>query len=49
MQGCGVVLVNTDEAGTVFVTNFRLLFLVSDVLTLHGFLIYLVVEIDEWQ
>ncbi|KAM7463837.1 hypothetical protein LguiA_031958 [Lonicera macranthoides] len=25
--GCGVVLVNTDEAGTVFVTNFRLLFL----------------------
>ncbi|GER51204.1 myotubularin-like phosphatases II superfamily [Striga asiatica] len=26
-QGYGVVLVNTDEAGTLFVTNFRLLFL----------------------
>ncbi|MBA0849824.1 hypothetical protein Goshw_021107 [Gossypium schwendimanii] len=27
-EGHGVVLVNTDEAGTLFVTNFRLLFLV---------------------
>ncbi|KAM7532315.1 hypothetical protein LguiB_035725 [Lonicera macranthoides] len=26
-EGYGVVLVNTDEAGTLFVTNFRLLFL----------------------
>ncbi|KAG5557116.1 hypothetical protein RHGRI_007400 [Rhododendron griersonianum] len=26
-QGYGVVLVNTDEAGTLFVTNYRLLFL----------------------
>ena len=28
-QGYGVVLVNTDEAGTLIVTNFRLIFLVS--------------------
>lgn len=28
-QGDGVVLVNIDEAGTLLVTNFRLLFLVS--------------------
>ncbi|XP_057979515.1 phosphatidylinositol-3-phosphatase myotubularin-1 isoform X2 [Malania oleifera] len=27
VEGHGVVLVNTDEAGTLFVTNFRLLFL----------------------
>ncbi|KAH6803026.1 Myotubularin-like phosphatases II superfamily [Perilla frutescens var. frutescens] len=27
VEGYGVVLVNTDEAGTLFVTNFRLLFL----------------------
>ncbi|EPS72804.1 hypothetical protein M569_01952, partial [Genlisea aurea] len=27
VEGCGVVLVNTDEAGTLFVTNYRLLFL----------------------
>ncbi|XP_059628407.1 phosphatidylinositol-3-phosphatase myotubularin-1 [Cornus florida] len=27
VEGCGVVLVNIDEAGTLFVTNFRLLFL----------------------
>jgi len=29
LQGLGVVLVNTDEAGTVIVTNYRILFLVS--------------------
>jgi hypothetical protein len=29
-QGYGVVLVNTDEAGTLIVTNFRLIFLVSN-------------------
>lgn len=29
-QGHGVVLVNTDEAGTLIVTNFRLIFLVSN-------------------
>ncbi|CAK9159615.1 unnamed protein product [Ilex paraguariensis] len=29
VEGYGVVLVNTDEAGTLFVTNFRLLFLVA--------------------
>lgn len=28
-QEFGVVLVNTDEAGTLIVTNFRLLFVVS--------------------
>lgn len=28
-QEFGVVLVNTDEAGTLVVTNFRLLFVVS--------------------
>nr|GMD01891.1 phosphatidylinositol-3-phosphatase myotubularin-1 isoform X1 [Ipomoea batatas] len=27
VEGNGIVLVNTDEAGTLFVTNFRLLFL----------------------
>ncbi|EYU38062.1 hypothetical protein MIMGU_mgv1a0012801mg, partial [Erythranthe guttata] len=27
VEGYGVVLVNTDEAGTLFVTNYRLLFL----------------------
>lgn len=35
LQGYGVVLVNTDEAGTLFVTNFRLLFLVSKALYLY--------------
>ena len=30
-QGNGVVLVNTDKAGILSVTNFRLLFVVSDV------------------
>lgn len=28
LQGYGVVLINTDEAGTLLVTNFRILFLV---------------------
>ncbi|MQL94075.1 hypothetical protein Taro_026725 [Colocasia esculenta] len=31
-QGHGVVLVNTDEAGILSVTNFRLLFVVSSAL-----------------
>lgn len=35
-QGYGVVLVNTDEAGTLLLTNFRLLFLVSDALYWHN-------------
>ncbi|CAH2074156.1 unnamed protein product [Thlaspi arvense] len=26
-EGCGVILINTDEAGTLLVTNFRILFL----------------------
>ncbi|RVW71397.1 hypothetical protein CK203_058087 [Vitis vinifera] len=35
-QGQGVVLVNTDEAGTLLVTNFRLFFLHSNIsLLLH--------------
>lgn len=29
LQGYGVVLVNTDEAGNLLVTNFRLIFVVS--------------------
>ena len=39
-QGYGVVLVNTDEAGTLIVTNFRLIFLVSIELNIFCMLIF---------